>query len=144
MGPTPVLIAALGGFRTVAADLLWMKVEDLSEGGSSELLPQVFESVVDLDPHFILGWTVYGWHMAYNLNAESALTADKRGYLEAGPEGTPAGGRGESSRLRHDFRVRLDAAGPGARTLQGGRRLLAGQQAQGRRCQSDSVPLSVL
>ena len=33
VGPTPVLIAALGGFRTVAADLLWMKVEDLSEGG---------------------------------------------------------------------------------------------------------------
>ncbi len=84
VGPTPVLIAALGGFRTVAADLLWMKVEDLSEGGSSELLPQVYESVVDLDPHFILAWTVYGWHLAYNLNAESLLAADKHSYLDAG------------------------------------------------------------
>lgn len=83
-GPTPVLIAALGGFRTVAADLLWMKVHQLWDGGAWYLLPSVMESVVQLDPHFLLGWQVYGWHLAYNLNAESVLEVDKRYWLDQG------------------------------------------------------------
>jgi len=83
-GPTPVLIAALGGFRTVAADLLWLKVDNLWDGGAWYLIPPVMESVVQLDPHFILGWQVYGWHLAYNLNAESVLQTDRRAWLEDG------------------------------------------------------------
>jgi len=83
-GPTPVLIAALGGFRTVAADLLWLKVDQLWDGGAWYLLPSVMESVVQLDPHFLLGWEVYGWHLAYNLNTESVLEVDKRSWLDQG------------------------------------------------------------
>lgn len=83
-GPTPVLIAALGGFRTVAADLLWMKVDNLWDGGAWYLLPSVMESVVQLDPYFLLAWQVYGWHLAYNLNAESLLDVDKRYWLDQG------------------------------------------------------------
>ena len=83
-GPTPVLIAALGGFRTVAADLLWLKVDQLWDGGAWYLLPSVMESVVELDPHFLKAWEVYGWHLAYNLNAESVLELDKRYWLDQG------------------------------------------------------------
>jgi tetratricopeptide (TPR) repeat protein len=83
-GPTPVLIAALGGFRTVAADLLWLKVDQLWDGGAWYLLPSVLESVVQLDPHFLLGWEVYGWHLAYNLNTESVLEVDKHHWLDQG------------------------------------------------------------
>jgi len=83
-GPTPVLIAALGGFRTVAADLLWLKVDQLWDGGAWYLIPSVLESVVQLDPHFLLGWQVYGWHLAYNLNAESLLEVDRRYWLDQG------------------------------------------------------------
>lgn len=83
-GPTPVLIAALGGFRTVAADLLWLKVDHLWDGGAWYQLPSVMESVVQLDPHFLLGWQVYGWHLAYNLNAESVLERDRAYWLDQG------------------------------------------------------------
>ena len=83
-GPTPVLIAALGGFRTVAADLLWLKVDQLWDGGAWYLIPSVLESVVQLDPHFLLGWQVYGWRLAYNLNAESVLEVDRRYWLDQG------------------------------------------------------------
>ena len=83
-GPTPVLIAALGGFRTVAADLLWLKVDQLWDGGSWYMIPSVLESVVQLDPHFVLAWQIYGWHLAYNLNAESMLLVDRRYWLEEG------------------------------------------------------------
>jgi hypothetical protein len=83
-GPTPVLIAALGGFRTVAADLCWLKVDQLWDGGSWYLLPTVMESAVQLDPHFVLAWQVYGWHLAYNLNAESISLMDKKYWLGEG------------------------------------------------------------
>jgi hypothetical protein len=83
-GPTTAIIAALGGFRTVAADILWMKVDNLWDGGSWQYLPTLLESVVQLDPHFILAWKVYGWHLAYNLNAESVTVIDRRYWLHEG------------------------------------------------------------
>ncbi len=83
-GPTTAIIAALGGFRTVAADILWMKVDNLWDGGSWQYIPTLLESVVQLDPHFILAWKVYGWHLAYNLNAESVTTIDKKYWLDKG------------------------------------------------------------
>jgi tetratricopeptide (TPR) repeat protein len=85
-GPTTAIIAALGGFRTVAADILWMKVDNLWDGGSWQYIPTLLESVVQLDPHFILAWRVYGWHLAYNLNAESKTLIDRRYWLDRGVE----------------------------------------------------------
>ncbi len=83
-GPIPAVIAALGGFRTVAADLLWMKVEREWHGGNWWALPSLLDAVTQLDPHFLVAWQVYGWHLAYNLHAESETLVDKRYYLNGG------------------------------------------------------------
>jgi hypothetical protein len=85
-GPTPAVIAALGGFRTVAADMLWLKLERLWDGGAWWALPTMFDTVTQLDPHFLLAWQVYGWHCAYNLHAESETVVDKRYWLAKGVE----------------------------------------------------------
>jgi len=74
-GPTMAIVAAMGGFRTVAADILWMKVDQMWDGGNWWALPPLLESVTQLDPHFVLAWKVYGWHLAYNLNAEARSIA---------------------------------------------------------------------
>jgi len=84
IGPTPAVIAALGGFRTVAADLLWLKAERQWHGGGWWALLPILDAVTQLDPHFILAWQVYGWHAAYNLHAESETIADKRYWLDRG------------------------------------------------------------
>jgi hypothetical protein len=83
-GPMPAVIAALGGFRTVAADLLWLRVEREWDGGNWWALPQLLDTVTQLDPHFVLAWKVYGWHLAYNLHVASETQVDKRRYLEGG------------------------------------------------------------
>jgi tetratricopeptide (TPR) repeat protein len=86
IGPTPAVIAALGGFRTVAADLLWLKAENVWHGGSWWAMLPLLDAVTQLDPHFLLAWKVYGWHAAYNLHAESETLVDKRFWLRRGIE----------------------------------------------------------
>jgi tetratricopeptide (TPR) repeat protein len=84
IGPAPAVIAALGGFRTVAADLLWLQAERMWDGGSWWAMLPLLDAVTQLDPHFILAWQVYGWHAAYNMNAESETIVDKRYWLDRG------------------------------------------------------------
>jgi tetratricopeptide (TPR) repeat protein len=84
IGPTPAVIAALGGFRTVAADLLWLQAERLWDGGSWWAMLPLLDAVTQLDPNFILAWQVYGWHAAYNMHAESETIVDKRYWLDQG------------------------------------------------------------
>jgi tetratricopeptide (TPR) repeat protein len=84
IGPTPAMIAALGGFRTVAADLLWLQAERVWDGGSWWALLPLLDAVTQLDPHFILAWQVYGWHAAYNMHAESETVIDRRYWLARG------------------------------------------------------------
>ncbi len=84
IGPMPAVIAALGGFRTVAADVLWLRVERDWHGGNWWEIPSLLEAVNQLDPHFELAWEVHGWHLAYNLHAESETVVDRRHYLERG------------------------------------------------------------
>jgi hypothetical protein len=84
IGPTPAVIASLGGFRTMAADLLWLKAEHVWHTGSWWAMLPILEGVTQLDPRFIAAWKVYGWHAAYNLHAESETMADRRYWLEQG------------------------------------------------------------
>jgi tetratricopeptide (TPR) repeat protein len=83
-GPAPTVIAALGGFRAVAADLLWLRADQVWHSGAWWALLPILESVTDLDPHFELAWKTYGWHCAYNLNAESKTAVDRNYWLQKG------------------------------------------------------------
>ncbi len=86
VGLTPALIAAMGGFRPLAADLVWLKADQVWEGGSWWAMLPLLDAVVQLDPKFELAWQVYGWHCAYNLNAESKTAVDKNYWLQRGIE----------------------------------------------------------
>jgi hypothetical protein len=67
-GVTGAIIGAvMGGFRGVAADMLWVKCDELFHTGQMHLFLPVAHTIVMLDPHFIEVWTVTGWHMAYNM-----------------------------------------------------------------------------
>jgi len=86
LGPTPAVIASLGGFRTVAADLLWLQMERVWDSGNWFALLPLLDAVTQLDPHFVLAWKTYGWHCAYNLNAESETIVDRKYWLDRGLE----------------------------------------------------------
>lgn len=67
----------LGGFRGLAADLLWLNVEDLwHEGQHYKMLP-LFDSVAWLQPQYITVWAIGGWHMAYNIFASVGRTVSE-------------------------------------------------------------------
>jgi tetratricopeptide (TPR) repeat protein len=78
--------AILGGFREVAASMLWMKTHemwDAGEGGSLRAL-NLMRTVTLLDPHWLEPWKITGWHLAYNLYVETDDPAQRAEFLRMG------------------------------------------------------------
>lgn len=69
--------AALGGFRGLAADMLWMRADEAFRDGDVDRMDRIGRTVTMLDPHFIEVWTVLGWNWAYNVWAEVAGDAER-------------------------------------------------------------------
>lgn len=77
-----VMGAALGGFRGIAADILWMKMDEYWHGGFWDRMVPLLRTVTLLDPHFLTAWDTAGWHFLYNLTVEAdtkITDAGKRG-----------------------------------------------------------------
>lgn len=81
-----VMGAALGGFRGVAATMLWFKMQELWDMGEGTWLSclQVMRNVTLLDPYWLEPWKILGWHLAYNLYVETPDPALKAIYLTKG------------------------------------------------------------
>ncbi len=80
---TGVMIGAvLGGFREVAAAMMWAKVHTFWHQGKGTWFEclYVMRTVTLLDPHWIEPWRVMSWHMAYNLYVETD-DAEQRAIL---------------------------------------------------------------
>lgn len=82
---TVAILALLGGFRGAAANMLWLKSDQYWHMGAAgwwKMRP-VFDAITRLDPQFILAWRTFGWHVAWNLQAD-APPEDKPRYLKEG------------------------------------------------------------
>lgn len=74
----------IGGFKGVAADILWIKIEELWHGGKwFEIMP-LLRAITWMQPHFIEAWELGGWHLADNLYAYAREMTDKERYIEEG------------------------------------------------------------
>lgn len=73
----------LGGFRGIAADILWLRTDMYFHMGQWYKILPIYRTITFLQPHFIQAWSVAGWHMAYNIYHE-AKDEDKPKWLEAG------------------------------------------------------------
>ena len=74
----------LGGFKGLAADLLWLQVEELFHSGQSFKMLPILKSVTFLQPKFITPWAVGGWHLSYNIPAEIKDPKEKEYWIQAG------------------------------------------------------------
>jgi tetratricopeptide (TPR) repeat protein len=65
----------LSGFKGIAADLLWLNIEDFWHKGQHYKMLPLFDAVSWLQPEYVTVWAVGGWHMAYNIfaNVESGV-----------------------------------------------------------------------
>ena len=68
----PPLVAfttvALGGFRGIVADLLWLRSARLQEEGRYFELVQLADWITKLEPRFTSVWAYHAWNLAYNIS----------------------------------------------------------------------------
>lgn len=67
----------LSGFKGLAADLLWLNVEDYWHSGQHYKMLPLLEAVAWLQPTYITVWAVGGWHMAYNIYVQVGQNESK-------------------------------------------------------------------
>lgn len=78
--------AMLGGFRGVAAKMLWIKSDEYWHSGRWYSMLPIMRTITWLDPNFIQAWDIAGWHVAYNLRAEAKREEEQDEYVRKGCE----------------------------------------------------------
>ncbi len=71
LGQTAFL-AALSGFRSVVADIVWLQVYTSFENTHWGTMNLQLDTTTTLQPRNILFWDNASWHMAYNASASAA------------------------------------------------------------------------
>jgi len=61
---------ALGGFRGLISNLLWMRANDLQMDDKYFEAAQLADWITDLEPHFAQVWNFQAWNMAYNISVK--------------------------------------------------------------------------
>ncbi|MDD5679071.1 MAG: hypothetical protein PHW60_13950 [Kiritimatiellae bacterium] len=59
---------ALGGFRGLIADMLWLRTIRLQQEGRVFEIAQLADWITKLEPHFTTVWAFQAWNMAYNIS----------------------------------------------------------------------------
>ena len=55
---------ALGGFRGLISNFLWIRANDLQQDDKYFEAAQLADWITDLEPHFAQVWIFQGWNMA--------------------------------------------------------------------------------
>jgi hypothetical protein len=61
---------ALGGFRGLISNYLWMRANDLQLDDKYFEAAQLADWITDLEPHFAKVWNFQAWNMAYNISVK--------------------------------------------------------------------------
>ena len=77
---------ALGGFRGLIANALWIRASDLQEEDKFFEMVQLSDWIVKLEPHFTQVWLVQAWNMAYNISVKFSDPADRWRWVQRGIE----------------------------------------------------------
>ena len=76
--------AALGGFRGVAVDFLWIQADTMINERQFYQLRTCYEVIAMLQPNFPTVWTYNAWNMAFNISAEWPQPDDKWLWVKEG------------------------------------------------------------
>src|ERR1019366_4570777 len=61
---------ALGGFRGLISNFLWMRANDLQQNDKFFEAAQLADWITKLEPTFTQVWVFQGWNMAYNISVK--------------------------------------------------------------------------
>ena len=88
-GAPPVLMlttVALGGFRGLISNMLWIRANDLQDNDKFFEMVQLADWITKLEPHFTQVWTHEAWNMAYNISVKFREPSDRWRWVERGIE----------------------------------------------------------
>lgn len=83
--------AALGGFRGIAVDILWMRADAMLNDKQFYQLMTYYELISALQPNFPSVWSYNAWNLSYNISAEWAKPEEKWLWINKGLEFTKKG-----------------------------------------------------
>ena len=93
-------MAAMGGIRAIAAEVVWFRADRLQEEGRYVELAQLAETLAFLEPHTPEVWSYAAWNLAYNVSVMMPTAADRWRWVLA------------AIRLLRDSGLRLNPASP--------------------------------
>ncbi len=77
---------ALGGFRGLISNLLWIRANELQEDDKYFEMMQLADWITKLEPHFPQVWVFQAWNMAYNISVKFKDFGDRWRWLQGGIE----------------------------------------------------------
>ena len=77
---------ALGSFRGLIANVLWVRANDLQQEGRYFEMVQLADWITKLEPTFTEVWVVQAWNMAYNISVKFTDPADRWRWVKSGIE----------------------------------------------------------
>ncbi|MCW8129416.1 MAG: hypothetical protein KIS92_03450 [Planctomycetota bacterium] len=92
--------AALGSFRGLAVDYLWIRLQQLKDQGKHYEAMELSRWITKLQPRFVSVWDFHAWNMAYNVSEAVRTPEEKWRWVQAG------------IRLLRDEGIPLNASSP--------------------------------
>ena len=77
-------LAALGGLRSIAAEVVWFRADRLQEEGRYVELAQLASALTLMEPHTPEVWSYAAWNLSYNVSVMMATHEDRWRWVEAG------------------------------------------------------------
>jgi hypothetical protein len=77
---------ALGGFRGLISNALWIRANDLQDEDKFFEMAQLADWITKLEPHFVQVWLVQAWNMAYNISVKFKDFPDRWRWVLRGIE----------------------------------------------------------
>lgn len=78
--------AALGTFRGLAVDALWMRAGKLQDAGQYYEAQTLSQWITTLQPRFPRVWAFQAWNLAYNISASTRVAEERWGWVQRGME----------------------------------------------------------
>ncbi len=77
---------ALGGFRGLISNALWIRANNLQENDKFFEAAQLADWITKLEPHFPQVWVHQAWNMAYNISVKFKDYPDRWNWVQRGIE----------------------------------------------------------
>lgn len=78
-----LVIAGLGGFRGVLAEIVWFRADRLQDEGRYSEMAQLANLLTALEPHTPEVWAYAAWNLAYNISVMMPTDEDRWRWVEA-------------------------------------------------------------